>query len=387
MKVFNAARFSLARKRRGLRKRELAEKVGVSERSITAYEKGEHHPESATLLRIAEALNFPEEFFFADDPEELIPETASFRSMSKMTSRQRDMALSSGTIALSLNEWIEARFNLPKNSLINFGQDHIYKINKMEGSENLSDTEYPPIIAAREPEAAAESLRSLWGLGELPIKNMIALLESNGIRVYSLALDSKEVDAFSMWHGGTPFVFLNTYKSAEHCRFDAAHELGHLVLHKHGASQGPELEREANAFASAFLMPRKSVLARGFKNITLKSLVLHKKYWNVSVAALNYRLHALGITSDWIYRTLCIQLAEHGYRTNEPDPSTHEKSQILEKVFSALRAEGVTRKNVADELLIPIDEINSATFGLMLNVLYGEGSRRTDKKANLSLVK
>src|SRR5438094_162699 len=77
----------------------------------------------------------------------------------------------------------------------------------------------------------------------------------------ALAIDAKEVDAFSMWHGETPFVFLNTKKSCERSRFDAAHELGHLVLHRHGVPQGQQAEAEANAFASAFLMPRASVLA------------------------------------------------------------------------------------------------------------------------------
>jgi hypothetical protein len=45
-------------------------------------------------------------------------------------------------------------------------------------------------------------------------------------------------------------------------RFDAAHELGHLVMHGHERPlPGPEAEREANQFASAFLMPRADVVA------------------------------------------------------------------------------------------------------------------------------
>src|SRR5690606_377713 len=149
-----------------------------------------------------------------------------------------------------------------------------------------------------------------------------------------------------MWKGGRPYMFLNTFKSAEHCRFDAAHELGHLVLHQHGQPQGPDLEREANAFASAFLMPRASVLAKAPRTATLQNLIKHKKHWAVSVAALNYRLHALNLTTDWTYRTLCIQIAEAGYRKKEPEGIQHEKSVVLEKVFSALRDEGVSKSDV-----------------------------------------
>jgi Zn-dependent peptidase ImmA (M78 family)/transcriptional regulator with XRE-family HTH domain len=369
--MFNPLRFSLARRRRGMTKREVAERMGVSERSVSSYEKGEQEPESSTLLRLAEALNFPEAFFFAPDPEDFSPSIASFRSMSKMSSRQRHAALGSGSIGLLLNEWLEKRFNLPEPDLPDLGREP-NSLTRLAQRENYEeDVPFPSKATAHDAEAAAEAFRSHWGLGELPVKNMIALLESRGVRVFSLAVDAKEVDAFSMWYGGKPFVFLNTFKSAEHCRYDAAHELGHLVLHRHGQSQGPELEREANAFASAFLMPRKSVLANGPRTPTLPGLIRHKKYWAVSVAALNYRLHSLGMTTDWIYRTLCIQLAEAGYRTREPDSVPHEKSLILEKVFKALREEGVSKIDVANELLIPSEEIDALTFGLMLNVLKG----------------
>jgi Zn-dependent peptidase ImmA (M78 family)/DNA-binding XRE family transcriptional regulator len=344
--MFNPTRFALARKRRGVKKKVLAQLIGVSEKSVTSYEKGTQEPERETLSRIANALNFPAGFFLADDIDELTPNIASFRALTKMTASQRDIALSSGSIALLLNEWIEQRFDLPDIDLPDLGR---------ESTDNQ-----------QRPEAAANELRSHWGIGELSIKNMIYLLESKGIRVFSLAIDAKEVDAYSMWYGGKPFVFLNTLKSAEHCRFDAAHELGHLVLHRHGEPQGQEIEREANAFASAFLMPRRSVLANAPKFPTLPNLIAYKKYWTVSVAALNYRLHTLGLTSDWVYRTLCIQISDAGYRTKEPEGAPHETSQVLNKVFTALRKEGIGKNNVAQELMLDPTEIEQLTFGLML---------------------
>lgn len=352
-------------------KREIAESIGVSERSVSAYEKGDQEPEPSTVQRMTKALNFPQAFFYAADPEELTVGIASFRSMSKMSARQRDSALGSGSIGLLLNEWLEKKFNLPEPNLPDLSRESGVLTGLYNRESYEEDIPYPSKSTANCPEAAAEAFRSHWGLGELPVKNVITLLESKGVRVFSLAVDAKEVDAFSMWHGGKPFMFLNTFKSAEHCRFDAAHELGHLVLHRHGQTQGPELEREANAFASAFLMPRKSVLSNAPRVATLPGLVRAKHYWKVSVAALNYRLHALGMTSDWVYRTLCIQLAEAGYRTKEPEEAIHEKSLILEKVFKALRDEGVSKFDVAEELLIPIEEIDALTFNLMLNLLSG----------------
>ena len=66
-------------------------------------------------------------------------------------------------------------------------------------------------------------------------------------------------------------MFLNTFKSAERSRFDAAHELAHLILHKHGAPNGQEAEKQADTFAGSFLMPRASVLASAPRSPTISA--------------------------------------------------------------------------------------------------------------------
>ncbi len=347
--TFNPSRLALARKRRGLTMKKLAENIGVEPRSISAYEKGEFGPDSERLTAIAKTLQFPETFFAGDDLDEPTPDIASFRALSKMTAGQRDTALGAGAIALMLNSWIEERFELPNPQL-------------------------PDLSREDSPEAAARALREIWGLGELPVKNMIHLVESKGVRVFSLSIDAAEVDAFSMWRQAMPFIFLNTMKSAEHSRFDTAHELGHLVLHRHGSPQGREAEHQANAFASAFLMPKASVLSYAPRHCTLTYLLELKKVWNVSVAALTYRLHTVGVLSDWHYQSLYIELSSKGYRKREPNASPRETSQMFQKVFAALRSEDVTRSEIAEELAIPVDEINQMVFGLALTALTGGGS-------------
>lgn len=341
---FNPKRLTLARRRRGLTKTKLAEMLGVEVRSITAYESDEFRPDKERLYQLAEKLRFPVQFFAGDDLEEISPDIVSFRSMSKMTAGQRDSALGAGAMALLFNKWIDARFELPNSKL-------------------------PDLSQEASPEAAADMLRQLWNLGELPIKNMIHLLEAKGIRVFSLSIDTVQLDAFSMWNGDTPFIFLNTKKSCEHSRFDAAHELGHLVLHRHAGGKGQEAEREANAFASAFLMPRSSVLANAPHMATVDQLVRHKPYWTVSAAALAYRLHDVDLVSDWHYRMLCIELAKRGYRKKEPHEAPREISQMLAKIFAALREEGVTRADVAAALTVYTEELDQLVFGLALTVL------------------
>ncbi|CAN7336115.1 XRE family transcriptional regulator [Caballeronia sp. LjRoot29] len=361
--LFNPTRLTLARKRRGLTMTKLATAIGVEPRSVSAYEKGEFGPDDDRLSKLSEVLGFPEAFFFGDDLDEPTPDIASFRALSKMTAGQRDTALGTGAIALMLNTWIETRFELPTQDL-------------------------PDLSREDDPEAAALALRQQWALGELPVKNMVHLLESKGVRVFSLSVDAAEVDAFSMWRQSTPFVFLNTKKSAEHSRFDAAHELGHLVLHRHGSPQGREAERQANTFASAFLMPRSSVLAYAPRMATLDHLIKLKKYWTVSVAALTYRLHTVGVLSDWHYQSLYIELSSRGYRKSEPDEGRREASQILQKVFVALRDESISKVDIASELCVPVGELDQLVFGLALTGLNGgrTGKARISKPPQLHIV-
>jgi Zn-dependent peptidase ImmA (M78 family) len=325
---------------------------------VVAHEAGTYPPAPDTLEKIGEVLGFPLEFFYGDDLELPSLDTGSFRSMSKMTAAQREMALSQAALGLHLNHWLETRFELPK-------------------------AELPDLSRETNSEAAAESLRRAWGLGALSIRNMIHLLESKGVRVFSLAVDAKEVDAFSMWKGATPFVFLNTHKSSEHSRFDAAHELGHLVLHKHGPPQGREAEQQANSFASCFLMPRGSVFAHKPSYPAYPTIVRLKRVWTTSVSAVSYRLHELGLISDWQYRGLCIEIAKRG-RHIEPDQAPRETSQILQKALVLLYSEGMNRAKIAQALCIPTSELEQLLFGLAMTGIEG-GKRSTTGTAPTQL--
>jgi len=165
-------------------------------------------------------------------------------------------------------------------------------------------------------------------------------------------------------------------KSSEHSRFDAAHELAHLILHRHGEPQGQDAEKEAHEFAAAFLMPRASVLAQTLRFPTVGHLVKLKKYWTVAVAALAYRLRTVGMLSDWHYRTLCIEIAKRGYRSKEPEEAPRESSQILAKVFAALRKEGVGKPQIAEALNVYAEDIDELVFGLALTGLQSRGAPR-----------
>ena len=344
---FNPSRLALGRKRLGLSKTTLAQESGISVRSLGYYESETSNvvPSEEHLNILASILKLPIEFFFGPDLEQFNCDAASFRSLTTLTASEREAALANGRFAMLLSDWIDKKFHLPSASI--------------------------PSLRDFEAEAAAHALREHWGLGQRPISNVVHCLESHGARVFSLPVDSRAVDAFSLWHGAVPFVFLNTKKSAEHTRFDCAHELGHLTLHTHGAprsSRKREIETEANRFASAFLMPEGDLLAHIPPPRTITARTIHrlKKRWGVSAIALVFRLHKLKVISEWQYRSLCVQLSGDGYRSSEADGIRRDGSQIFAKVFSALKTEGITRGTIARELNLTPSLIDSLLVGLVI---------------------
>jgi Zn-dependent peptidase ImmA (M78 family)/DNA-binding XRE family transcriptional regulator len=352
---------TLARKRRGRSLAALAREVNVSAQSLWNYENLRQMPSPQIVESIAAALGFPASFFSASDIDLLSPESVSFRARSKLLARQRDVALSVGRLAVEFHGWVSERFRLPAADL--------------------------PSLNKPDPETAAGMVRARWGLGAVPIRNTVHLLEAHGVRVFSISPEFSEVDAFSFFHEGVPFIFLNTMKTAERSRFDAAHELGHLVLHGQGCDlTKSHSEREANDFASAFLMPRESILAHMPASPFIDQIIYGKKIWNVAALALTYRLHDIGMLSDWHYRTACMELGLRGYRTGEPRGSARETSQLLDKVFRALRRKGVSRAEVAGELRLNPDDLNEFVFGLVMTAMDGGDLHSAQRRPALTVL-
>lgn len=338
--MFNRKRLSLARQRNRFTAKKLAEEAGVTPDTISRLEKGLHDPDDGTIARLSTALNYPVSFFYQADLEEIDPVAVSFRSFSKMSARERDAALSAGSLGLALSEWVEDRFSLPQPQLIDLRRE-------------------------RDPETAAASLRAYWGIGEKPIGSLLSLIESKGIRVFSLSENTASVNAFSFWRDEKPFIFLNNFKTAESSNFDIAHELGHLVLHKHGdPKEGRSSEREADNFASAFLMPSNDVRSRMPYAPSVEFIIQAKFRWRVSAMALARRCYTIGRLSEWQYKSICIELSRLGYRSAEPQGIEREASVVWKKVLAQLWSERLTKNDIANELHIPLEELEGLIWEL-----------------------
>lgn len=333
--MFSATRLKLARQRLELTLTKLAETSGVSPRSLTSYETGKLQPSAESLQKLADALVVPVSFFERESLESVPAQAASFRKLSKTTATRRDAVLASASLAVEFFDVISAKFKLPAPSI--------------------------PTFDKLAPEQAAELVRHQWNLGDRPLSNMVHLLEFKGVRVAALRHEYSDIDAFCFHRNSTPYVFLNTSRSGERQRFDAAHELGHLVQHSEldmDPSTSKERESEANRFAAAFLMPRSSVLAQSMSGASIERILAARSYWKVSAMALTHRLHELHLLNNWQYRTTCVTLSDQGYRSSEPGGIIPESSQLLRKVMFG-SADKVTVREAAAKLDLYQDDVRA----------------------------
>ncbi len=348
LESFNINRLKYARKYRGLSIKALSEAVGVTPRTLSSIENGHSSIKSIqkSISEIHKCLKFPEDFFFQDNITSLDIETVSFRSLARMSATIRDKCLCSGGLSLELMHYINSVIQLPEIDI--------------------------PDLSNDTPEAAAGVIRDEWGIGEKSIRNMVHLMESKGVRVFSLYDKSTDIDAYSFWKDDEPYVFLNMNKSVERGRFDAAHELGHIIMHKHGGPTGKEAETQANSFASSLLMSEGSVKAKTDSFMTLDDLINAKRYWLVSASALVRRMKDVSILTDWQYRSLNIELSKRGYLKKEPNPlEQRETSKLLPMIFKLLKEDGITKHHIAKKLYVSSKDIDSLMFGLTITGVEG----------------
>jgi len=202
--------------------------------------------------------------------------------------------------------------------------------------EEVTPVSIPAEVQGREDiERAAQEVRSTWGLGIGPIPNLVKLLEAKGIIVVRIPSSCERVDAFSVWSNHRPLVFLVTTKgSPSRTRFDAAHELGHLVLHADAKSGNPDTENEANQFGSAFLMPRESFIRECPTTLNWSHLYELKRRWKAPVAAIVRRGFELGRLSHASYRRAFVHLGKTHQRVVETvDEPPHEPPVLIRKAI------------------------------------------------------
>ncbi|GAA2062176.1 XRE family transcriptional regulator [Polymorphospora rubra] len=331
--AFEPHALGLARRWRRMRKNELARQIGVTAAAVSQYELGQARPSAAVLARLALALGMPVEFFAAGIPTPATPGHAHFRSLRATSQAERDQAEAFGEIAWRVVEVVGRHLRLPPL--------------------RLPHLDLPEPTRVEDVRAAAAAAREAFDLGAAPVPHMVRLLEAYGVIVLALPDASERVDAFSHWYGQRPFVFLNPAKDDKaRSRMDAAHELGHLLLH-HDAEPGSQiLEREATTFASEFLVPGPVLAEELPARLDFDRLHELKRRWGISLKALVYRGHDLGVYREHTYRRGMGLLAQWGYP--EPgDLGPREQPSLLGRAVELLEQQQVTTESLAARAGLP----------------------------------
>ncbi|EDK33863.1 helix-turn-helix domain-containing protein [Clostridium kluyveri] len=323
------ARIKEARESRGLSMSELSELIEVTSQAISQYEKGIMNPSVFVLKKMSNALNFPIQFFYKSENERTCENSAIFFRAMKSTPKKIKNAYS------YYIKWADDIYKY-LNKYINF-----YDVNLPD----ISNYTYKEPIDNKTIEEIALYVRKYWNLGDNPIHNMVDLLETNGIIICRIKFKNKKIDAFSQWNNGKGYIFLGSEKgSAVRSRFDAAHELGHLLLHPtlkindvYKKDVLNRIEAEANYFAGAFLMPITSFPTEIIHN-SVDYLLMLKEKWKVSVNAMIMRSKQLNLFTDNQISYLQRQMTLKQMWKHEPldDILQPEEPSIFKEAFELL---------------------------------------------------
>lgn len=332
---FQPSRLRLARSLRGLTQAALAEKSGVSAAAISQFESGSAAPGPETAQQVAVVLGCKLEFFLRPGSAIKI-EAPFFRSLRSTPQIERDQAHAYAKFLIEAVEQIESFVDLPEVAI-----------------PNALETRIDHLDPAADIETTALRLRVDWQIPPGPIANVVRLIESKGAVSTAVGAFSKKLDAFSMRTSIRPVLVLCSQKGiAARRRFDAAHELGHLVLHREPVFPNREQEQQAHRFASAFLMPAEEV--EGWlptKSSQLELLQEGSQMWGVSMQALLRRGRDLGTLSEADYQRTMKRMSAMGWRSKEPvDIGPPERPELLTRAVEVLGATGGSLHAIANEM-------------------------------------
>lgn len=306
---------ALRRRMLGYSQTELSKISGVSQALISKIEQGLKEATHEQIENFSNALSCHSSFFFQTDREYGPPMSAhpSFRKQASVGQKALDKVIAEFNVRLS-----QVRTLLRSADI----------------EPELPLPQYDPDEYS-DPEEIAAMVRRAWYVPKGPVANLMDFVERAGCIIILCDMEAVKIDGACYRVAGLPpVIFLNKNQPADRMRFTLAHELGHLVMHQYPQ---PDMEKQADQFASAFLMPREDI-GSSLVGLTIEKAAYMKPRWRVSMASIIYRAKALNkidhYKSDYLWRSM----AKHGYRTREPAnlDFPHEKPSVIDALIKNL---------------------------------------------------
>jgi Zn-dependent peptidase ImmA (M78 family)/DNA-binding XRE family transcriptional regulator len=331
----------LARESRGLTQSQLAKLTEISQARISKFESNEKEINEEAIIKIAKILDYPQAFFARNIPLRGLGVSGIFH-------RKRL------SIPIQILKKIQAEFSIRMVEVMTL-------LNNVEIQCEYSFHHYD-IGEYNSPEQIAELLRAQWALPVGPIKNIIDVIENAGGIVFKYDLETRKLDAQSNWISGSPPIFfVNKHIPTDRMRFTLAHEIGHILMHEYPT---PNMEKEADQFASAFLMP-KDEISQDLIPFSIERAVSLKSKWKVSIAAIIMRAYDIGIISSTQKQRYFTQLGILGYRKEEPVQLPEEEPSLIRKLIETCQKElGFTIPDFCKTLTINERDFRTRYIGI-----------------------
>lgn len=314
----NHKQLTFAREYRSYSQTELAESIkGLSQSNLSKFEKGFGVLSDDIQKKIIEYLNFPDDFFNRKINSTI--ENANYRKRA------------------SIGKNITQKFE-NKCKLIG------YIIDEFSESIEWPNFSLSPLNVEEgyTPQYIAGYNRKLLKLTkDEPVKNIISLLEQNGIIVYEIDEIEKFDGVSFITDKGFPVIIVNKNFSNDRKRFTIAHELGHILLHNENLypiSSYRDKEKEANIFASEFLMPENEI-KNSLRQLKMNDLGDLKSYWLTSMGAIIRKAKDLNCIDENRYRFFMIEMSRYGYNKKEPIEVFIDKPTCFKNAYQLFKDE------------------------------------------------
>jgi Zn-dependent peptidase ImmA (M78 family) len=295
-----------ARKMAGYSLQKLADLLGniVTKQALNKYEQGKMLPDSNLLIKLSEVLDVSSDYFFTPISKSIEFSNVDYRKYSSKISKTDQTAIEEKSKNL-LEKYLELEFILG-----------------LGGSPDYFN--YPNVIKDQAGiEHAANKLREKWKLGLDPIPNVVAALEDKGYHIVEVEAPDK-FDGLSAEVNGKKVIVLNKNirnSDVVRRRFTALHELAHHSLKFSENLSHRETEKLCQSFAGAVLYPKEMAIQELLTkrlHFYEQELVLIKEKWGIAISAIFRRALQLGIISDYVYKSLNIDLRSKHLHINEP---------------------------------------------------------------------
>ena len=294
------------RETRMMTAKRLSVESGVSQSTISKVERGGAALTEDVASKLARALSTTPEVLMGGAGD--VESTVFFRSMSAATKSARVALRARSDMVDAIVAELDAILDFPSFNVPTIGAEAVDEISEIG------------------IERAANELREAWGLGDGPITNLVASAEAHGVVVCMFPFGVETLDALSrMGSTSRPVAMVNTeLGNAFRWRFDVAHELGHMMLHRGipGIDAVPSdvrkvIESQGHRFAGALLLPE-GPFRDSLIGLSLEDFKMAKSTWGVSIQAMVRRAYDIGLLDESQYTSRQVAISRKRWRKSEP---------------------------------------------------------------------